>query len=67
MPLKYSARSMASAMDECSEAERLGYDSAWSGEAYGTDAVTPTAWILPARRGSGGHRHHADAAIADRA
>ena len=28
------------------EAERLGYDSVWSGEAYGTDAVTPTAWIL---------------------
>ena len=28
------------------EAERLGYNSVWSGEAYGTDAVTPTAWIL---------------------
>ena len=28
------------------EAERLGYDSVWAGEAYGTDAVTPVAWVL---------------------
>jgi F420-dependent oxidoreductase-like protein len=28
------------------EAERLGYDAVWSGEAYGTDAVTPVAWVL---------------------
>jgi F420-dependent oxidoreductase-like protein len=28
------------------EAERLGYDSAWTGEAYGGDAVTPIAWML---------------------
>jgi len=28
------------------EAERLGYHSVWSGESYGTDAVTPTAWVL---------------------
>jgi F420-dependent oxidoreductase-like protein len=28
------------------EAERLGYESVWSGEAYGTDAVTPIAWVL---------------------
>ena len=33
-------------MDEVLEAERLGYNSVWSGEAYGTDAVTSTAWIL---------------------
>jgi F420-dependent oxidoreductase-like protein len=25
-------------------AEQLGYDSLWSGEAYGADAVTPLAW-----------------------
>ena len=25
--------------------ERLGYDSVWSAEAYGSDAVTPAAWI----------------------
>ena len=28
------------------EAERLGFDSVWTGEAYGTDAVTPIAWVL---------------------
>src|SRR6266581_2557239 len=28
------------------EAERLGYDSAWTGEAYGGDAVTSIAWML---------------------
>ena len=33
-------------MDLVHEAERLGYDSAWCGEAYGTDAVSPIAWVL---------------------
>ncbi len=28
------------------EAERLGYDAVWCGEAYGTDAVSPVAWVL---------------------
>jgi F420-dependent oxidoreductase-like protein len=27
-------------------AESLGYDSIWTAEAYGADAVTPAAWIL---------------------
>ena len=27
------------------EAERLGYDSAWTAEAWGTDAVTVLAWV----------------------
>ena len=27
------------------EAERLGYDSAWTAEAWGTDAVTVLAWL----------------------
>src|SRR5438552_5225787 len=27
------------------EAERLGYDSIWTAEAYGSDAVTPATWI----------------------
>src|SRR5580658_6522360 len=26
------------------EAERLGYDSMWTAEAYGSDALTPLAW-----------------------
>ena len=44
MLLRYHGDSLA--LDEVLEAERLGYDSVWSGEAYGADAVTPTAWIL---------------------
>src|SRR5256886_7297934 len=27
------------------EAERLGYDSAWAAEAWGTDAVTVLSWL----------------------
>ncbi len=27
------------------EAERLGYDSVWTAEAYGSDALTPLAWL----------------------
>ena len=32
-------------LDRILEAERLGYDSVWTAEAYGSDAVTPAAWI----------------------
>ncbi len=31
---------------EVMEAERLGFDSVWTSEAYGTDAVSTAAWIL---------------------
>ena len=27
------------------EAERLGYDSVWAAEAYGSDAATVLAWL----------------------
>src|SRR6266566_8404312 len=30
------------------EAERLGFDSAWAAEAWGTDAVTVLAWVAAA-------------------
>ena len=33
-------------MDIVGEAERLGYESLWVGEAYGADAVSPVAWVL---------------------
>lgn len=46
MLLRYSGAPNSLALEQVLEAERLGYDSVWSGEAYGTDAVTPTAWIL---------------------
>jgi F420-dependent oxidoreductase-like protein len=33
-------------MDRVLEAERLGFSQAWTGEAYGSDAVTPATWML---------------------
>jgi F420-dependent oxidoreductase-like protein len=32
-------------MDLIREAENLGFDSVWTAEAYGSDAITPLAWI----------------------
>jgi F420-dependent oxidoreductase-like protein len=34
----------AGALDAIVEAERLGFDSVWCSEAYGSDALTPLAW-----------------------
>lgn len=34
----------AGAMEAIAEAERLGYSSIWTAEAYGSDALTPLAW-----------------------
>jgi F420-dependent oxidoreductase-like protein len=42
----YSPSSIKLPMDDILEAERLGYDSVWTSEAYGSDAVSPAAWIL---------------------
>jgi F420-dependent oxidoreductase-like protein len=33
-------------METVWEAERLGFAAVWCGEAYGTDAVSPVAWVL---------------------
>lgn len=33
-------------MSAIKQAESLGYDSVWTAEAWGGDAVTPAAWIL---------------------
>src|SRR5256885_16824295 len=32
-------------LDTVQEAERLGFDSMWTAEAYGSDALTPLAWF----------------------
>jgi len=32
------------AVELVAEAERLGYDSVWTAESYGSDALTPLAW-----------------------
>ena len=34
----------AGALEAIKEADRLGFDSAWTAEAYGSDAVSPLAW-----------------------
>jgi F420-dependent oxidoreductase-like protein len=34
----------AGAAEAIAEAERLGFDSVWCSEAYGSDALTPLAW-----------------------
>jgi F420-dependent oxidoreductase-like protein len=34
----------AAALEAVMEAERLGFDSVWTSEAYGSDALTPLAW-----------------------
>jgi F420-dependent oxidoreductase-like protein len=42
----YSPAQMSVPMDLIAEAESLGFDSVWTAEAYGSDAVSPAAWIL---------------------
>ena len=42
----YSPADMSVPMDVILEAENLGFDSVWTSEAWGSDAVTPAAWIL---------------------
>ena len=41
----YSGRGMGMPVDLILEAERLGFDSVWTAEAYGSDAITPLAWV----------------------
>jgi len=42
----YSPAKLDIPMDNIREAEALGFDSVWTAEAYGSDAVSPAAWIL---------------------
>ena len=44
--LGYSGKTLAPPMDLILGAEKLGYDSVWIAEAYGSDAVTVASWIL---------------------
>ncbi|HXJ35535.1 MAG TPA: LLM class F420-dependent oxidoreductase [Candidatus Eisenbacteria bacterium] len=41
----YSGARMRLDMPLITEADRLGFHSVWAAEAYGSDAVTPLAWI----------------------
>jgi F420-dependent oxidoreductase-like protein len=42
----YSPATMSVPIDLIREAETMGYSSVWTAEAYGSDAVSPAAWIL---------------------
>jgi len=41
----YSGATLSGDVEKVLEAERLGYDSVWTAESYGSDAVTTAAWI----------------------
>jgi F420-dependent oxidoreductase-like protein len=41
----YSGATLELPMEMIAEAERLGYYAIWTAESYGSDAVTPLAWI----------------------
>ena len=45
LPGKFSGRYDIN-MELVREAESLGFDSAWTSEAWGNDAITPATWIL---------------------
>jgi F420-dependent oxidoreductase-like protein len=42
----YSGRNIDVGIEKIKAAESMGYDSVWTAEAYGSDAVSPAAWIL---------------------
>src|ERR1700752_2035656 len=41
----YTGSEVKLPVDFVLEAERLGFDSVWTAEAYGSDAVTPLAYL----------------------
>jgi F420-dependent oxidoreductase-like protein len=41
----YSGATLSLPMEMIRRADRLGYHSVWTSEAYGSDAVSPLAWI----------------------
>lgn len=45
LSLNYSGANLTLDVERVLEAERLGYSSVWTAEAYGSDAVSPAAWI----------------------
>jgi F420-dependent oxidoreductase-like protein len=45
LSLGYSGAALEIPVELVQRAEALGYDSVWTAEAYGSDAVTPLAWL----------------------
>jgi F420-dependent oxidoreductase-like protein len=41
----YSGAQLSLDLELIKEAERLGFDSVWTAEAWGSDAISPLAWI----------------------
>jgi F420-dependent oxidoreductase-like protein len=48
--LGYSGAQMSLPVEKVLLAERLGYDSVWTAEAYGSDAITPLAYLAAVTR-----------------
>jgi F420-dependent oxidoreductase-like protein len=46
----YSGARLELPVERVQRAERLGYDSVWTAEAYGSDAVTPLAYLAAVTR-----------------
>ena len=44
--LGYSGKQIHIPIELIKQAESMGYDSVWTAEAYGSDAVTSAAWVL---------------------
>ncbi len=44
--LGYSGKRIHIPIDAIKQAESMGYDSVWTAEAYGNDAVTSASWVL---------------------
>ncbi len=44
--LGYSGKHINIPLDLIKQAESMGYDSVWTAEAYGNDAVTSASWVL---------------------
>ncbi len=45
LAIGYSGASLRLPIERIIRAEKLGYDSVWSAEAYGSDAISPLAFI----------------------
>jgi F420-dependent oxidoreductase-like protein len=45
LAIGYSGADLHVPIELVQHAERLGFDSVWTAEAYGSDAITPLAWI----------------------
>jgi len=45
LAMGYSGANLRMPIERIIRAEKLGYDSVWSAEAYGSDAISPLAFI----------------------